>query len=454
MIPNLKIMQGDWIAELKKLPDRSVHCVATSPPYWGLRQYIKSGKEKQFELGREPTPEEYVSKLVAGFREVRRVLRDDGTLWLNLGDSFCSTAPGTMGDPLRDEGMFRNHGSGAKLARQKFRPATPSGLKPKDLCGIPWRVAFALQADGWYLRQSMQWVKRNSMPESCQDRPVMSCETIFLLAKSSQYFYDAEAIRLPASMALSKQVREGYNGHTTKAFGQNGVQNASDVKSRIINRYRDKQRGHSRRHDGFNDRWDRMEKEGQCSGWRSCRNSDWFFESIGGMLLDQNDDPLAFLVNPSPYSGSHFATFPPNLVLPMILAGTSAKGCCPKCLAPWARTVERAKHGKVDYNGKHSNTDKQSAGRNILASVRFARQNGGDHDNPFRSPITTGWHATCKCRGTVPIPCTVLDPFGGSGTTGKVAIQEGRSAILIELNPEYIKLIQQRTQVTPPLFPV
>ena len=178
-------------ADARSLPldDQSVQCCVTSPPYWGLRDYGIDGQ-----LGLEPTPEEYVANMVAVFREVRRVLKDDGTLWLNLGDSYAATGKSGGGDQGR---RWEDHGADTEGPRGgKWSPAPP-GLKPKDLVGIPWRVAFALQADGWWLRSDIIWAKPNPMPESITDRPTKAHEYIFLLSKSARYYYDADALRSP-----------------------------------------------------------------------------------------------------------------------------------------------------------------------------------------------------------------------------------------------------------------
>lgn len=180
------ILVGDVLNRLSEIPDGSVQCCVTSPPYWGLRDYGSEGQ-----LGLESTPEAYVENMVAVFREVRRVLADDGVCWLNLGDSYVSTAPGTVNSPAKITG------SGAD-ARANMRPKTPKGLKPKDLVGIPWRVAFALQADGWWLRQDIIWHKPNPMPESVTDRCTKAHEYLFMLTKSSRYYFDNEAIKEPA----------------------------------------------------------------------------------------------------------------------------------------------------------------------------------------------------------------------------------------------------------------
>jgi len=184
------IYQGDCIDILPTLETNSIQCCVTSPPYYGLRDYGCAGQ-----IGLEGTPDEYVEKLVAVFREVRRVLADDGTLWLNLGDSYSGSMKGSGGnDPERSCKQVTNSGSYFGSQVDNARKIN-TGLKPKDLMGIPWRVAFALQADGWYLRQDIIWAKPNPMPESVKDRCTKSHEYIFLLTKSARYFYDAEAVR-------------------------------------------------------------------------------------------------------------------------------------------------------------------------------------------------------------------------------------------------------------------
>ena len=189
------ILTGDALQMLKTLPDESVQCCITSPPYWGLRSYLDADDiQKGLELGAEKTPEEYVSRLVEVFREVRRVLRDDGTLWLNLGDSYAGSMKGEGGTYELSAKQNSNRGSHyGKDNGEKHKYV--HGLKPKDLVGIPWRVAFALQADGWWLRQDIIWAKPNPMPESVTDRCTKSHEYIFLLTKSARYYYDAEAVK-------------------------------------------------------------------------------------------------------------------------------------------------------------------------------------------------------------------------------------------------------------------
>lgn len=254
------LLQGDAVTRLKEMPAKSVQSCVTSPPYWGLRDY---GVDDQ--LGLEPTPEEYVANLVAVFREVRRVLRDDGTVWLNLGDSYAGSGKGAWNKTDVQKEVYVPKPGGAEASM----PKVPLGLKPKDLVGIPWRVAFALQADGWYLRSDIIWNKSNPMPEPVKDRPTKSHEYIFLLAKNRRYYYDADAIK-EASMEL---------GATKIRFGGNKYGVSDDVKhqTKSGNRYTD-------------------------AGTRNVR-SVWTF-------------------NTQAYSEAHFATFPEALPERCIKAGT------------------------------------------------------------------------------------------------------------------------------------
>jgi DNA modification methylase len=279
--------------------------------------------------------EAYVAKLVEVFREVRRVLRDDGTLWLNLGDSY----------------------------------------KEKQLLGITWRVAFALQADGWYLRQDIIWHKPNPMPESVTDRCTKAHEYIFLLSKSERYYYDIDAMK-------EKAVKEDSGAGARNYTGINGRERLTQSESSRI--------------EGRN------------------RRSVWTIAT-------------------QPYPGAHFAAFPPDLIRPCIQAGCP-KECCAKCGAPLERVVE-----------KTTATPRQNPGY----TKECTRRNDGERPGSFtgHTSITLGFSPTCSCdAGTV--PGIVLDPFGGSGTTAQVAIQEGRNAVIIELNPKYIKLAQKRISGT------
>ena len=268
-----ELLQGDCLEVLRTLPDESVHCCVTSPPYWGLRDYGVDGQ-----LGLEPTPEEYVAKMVEVFREVKRVLRKDGTLWLNLGDSYAMKFGGGKG---------RKSGTTKAAVDEIEKPPReiPSGLKPKDLVGIPWRVAFALQADGWYLRSDIIWHKPNAMPESVTDRPTKAHEYIFLLSKSKKYYYDADSIREPLSEQRAKQAGEL-------------VDPGNDAKKRKKQIEHDKKRGSGGHFDGHK----------------------WRMNPLG------RNKRSVWTVPTQPFPEAHFAVFPPALIEPCILAGCPAGG--------------------------------------------------------------------------------------------------------------------------------
>jgi DNA modification methylase len=311
----IEVRNGDSRDLLRAMPDQSVQCCVTSPPYFGLRDYGHAGQ-----IGLEPSPAEYVAEMVALFREVRRVLRDDGTLWLNLGDSYAGG--GTVGrsnDASRDIGGGGNKQGSGNPGAQGNRPRV-ADMKPKDLIGIPWRVAFALQADGWYLRQDIIWHKPSPMPESVRDRCTKAHEYVFLLSKSERYYYDADAVSEPATHA--GRVRD-YTGDQKCNHADTKLQRTMPRGRRIVGDTRN-------------------------------RRSVWTIAS-------------------EPFSGAHFAAMPPALAELCIKAGTKP----------------------------------------------------GD---------------------------TVLDPFGGAGTTGLVADRLQRDAILLELNPDYAEMARQRIRGDAPLF--
>jgi DNA modification methylase len=371
------LYMGDVREVLAGMPDESVHCCVTSPPYWGLRNYDVEGQ-----IGLEATPEEYVARIVEVFREVRRVLRSDGTCFLNLGDSFAGhNLPGWRpGNENKNQGSSNKNGVG-------FVP----GLKPKDLVGIPWRVAFALQADGWWLRSDIIWAKPNQMPESVTDRPTKSHEYLFLLTKSARYFYDADAIREPAEWAMwGAQTVPKYNG--TKS--QTGWMEPKTL----------------------------AEREAMRSNGRNAR-SVWEIAT-------------------QPYSEAHFATFPQELPRRCIAAGTSEHGCCPECGAPWERKIERGELVGKDRGGNYRGREDELAGT-------MTNRNHGTPGLAYENK-TVGWKPTCE-HGRIgnetnyqPAPCTVLDIFMGSGTTALVARRLGRKSIGVELNPQYAEMCARR----------
>lgn len=337
IVPRNVVLRGDAAEVLDSLPAESVHCVVTSPPYWGLRSYLPADHaDKGLELGSEPTPEVYVESMVRVFQKVRRVLRPDGTCWVNIGDAYCS---GTSAPRKPTTCTGPDVPSSWSSRSQPERIGCVSGLKAKDLIGIPWRLALGLQADGWWVRADIIWHKPNCMPESVTDRPTMDYEHVFLLAREPRYFYDDDAIREPFT---------GENDHDRTGGRYAPPGQSPHTGSRVANAYNPLGRN---------------------------RRAVWS-------------------INSKPYSEAHFAVFPPDLPDVCIRAGTSERGCCPDCGAPWSRAE-------------------------------------------------TIWEPGCAC-GKVPVPCVVLDPFAGSGTTLAVAAELRRDYIGIELNPEYIKLIEQR----------
>jgi DNA modification methylase len=311
-----RIICGDALTALCDLPDQSVNTCVTSPPYWGLRDYGVDGQ-----IGLEETPEAYVSRLVEVFREVRRVLRDDGTLWLNLGDSYASNSH-TQSTPKAYGGRFGEAGGSGRsvVETERITVRRPdgwtTGLKPKDLVGIPWRVAFALQADGYYLRQDIIWHKPNPMPESVRDRCTKAHEYLFLLSKSPRYYYDKDAIREPYAETSAGRYKYAFGGGPAAV-----VTNNPAVGGAVPHTTQPNPEGRNKR-----DVW---------------------------------------TVTTKSYPEAHFATFPPDLIRPCVRAGCPAGGL-------------------------------------------------------------------------------VLDPFAGAGTTGLVALEEGRDFLGIELNPEYVGLIEKR----------
>lgn len=381
----VRLWRGDCREALASMAAGGVHCVVTSPPYWCLRDYnlepliwggdkgcghewgaplrpgtklglsgntngnyagglvdptkayANAGKAQESKsckrcnawrgsLGLEPAPELYVQHIVQVMQEIRRVLRNDGTVWLNMGDGYAgSSSPG-------------------------------SGLKPKDLDGMPWRVALALQADGWWLRSDIIWAKPNQMPESVTDRPTTAHEYLFLLAKAADYFYDAEAIKESSVTP-------------PRAGGPVAYRN---------------------------------------------RRSVWTIPLEG-------------------YHGAHDATFPQALVEPAILAGTSERGVCALCGAPWARVVE------------HENMQWVKGPKRMHNATRMRTRPSGTQDRPAMSR-TTGWAPGCAHADASIVPSVVLDPFAGTGTTGVVAQRLGRRAVLIEASEDYCTLAVRRLQ--------
>jgi len=317
--------------------------------------------------------------MVVVFREVWRVLKPTGTVWMNLGDSYSGGG-----------GAHKPEHANPGLSKSAERNGVPtserdiiSGLKPKDLVGMPWRVAFALQADGWYLRSDIIWSKPNPMPESVSDRPTKAHEYVFLLTKSPRYYYDADAIR-----------ESNGNEANWDNYGGKGLHDHKD----------DLVKGMS------------QPKVMPNATHPNGRNKRTVWE-----------------IATQPYPEAHFATYPEKLVEPCIMAGTSEKGNCAECGKPWERIVEAS--GGTIGEGWHDHTDDLARGMRDNSS-------GKSTDGTYKREHK-GWQPTCSCNAEV-VPATVLDPFAGSGTTLAVAQRLGRKSIGTDLSEEYLKLASKR----------
>lgn len=470
------VIQGHTLQRLQMLADKSVHMIVTSPPYYGLRAYGtdpqvwggdpncehewgevhppgyresdtnpgplqhegNKGREKltsnvcskcgawRGELGLEPTPEMYIQHLTMIFREARRVLRDDGTLWVNIGDSYAGSW-GAQGGV-----------SNLKLPSADVYPSksplrkTHGDIKPKDLLEIPSLLAASLRSDGWYLRSRIPWIKRNALPSSVKDRPSSSIEYVFLLSKSKKYYYDYVATMQLSSESYNKDkrprgvIRQCVNP-TSKYPDEGQFAKKEPQKQDLCG---------NETLVGFNARC-----VDSGTGLRYMRDSDFFFRTWQGLLHNEDGEPMALIVNPKGYKGAHFACFPIKLVEPMIVAGTSEKGVCPECGAPWVRTIEK-KH-TTEHTGETETAYSEGSAANRLALLRqTARENGEE----FQSCVeTTGWQPTCTC-GNEPVPATVLDPFAGSCATGVACQWHNRNFIGLELKPEYCALGRKRLE--------
>jgi DNA modification methylase len=516
-MPTFRILQGHWLDQAKRLADNSVHVAVTSPPYWGLRAYktepqiwggdtdcshdfcdtswvrrtddSRGSKQQSHpgshgrdvpyqsntclkcnawegELGQEPTPSLFIEHLVAVFREVKRVLRPDGTLWINIGDSYYGDSPRrsrsseTFSATWNPEDSAGNGGTRRSARRLE-------GVKPTDLVGIPWALAFALRADGWYLRRDNIWHKQSCMPESvmgwrwerCRQKkatgsrerqgdpgtnggyfpnptghisdqndtewePCPGCrkcekndglvlrkgsgrcttshEYIFHLSKSENYYYDNEAIAEEQSEAERER------------------------------RLRELENGHDGNYNLKTLGADHGQLEHSPKGViRNVRARQLL--AVKGTRNKRSVWSLA----PEPYSEDHFAAYPSELPVICIKAGTSEHGCCADCGAPYARVVRR-KAIVIKRSGRNEKTGMRTG-------------SSGTMEEPAESE-TLGWRKTCKCETTAMVPPIVLDPFGGRGTTGAAAVRLGRNVILCELQDDYLPMIRKNIKAEAPLF--
>mgnify|MGYP003132547467 CR=1 FL=1 len=437
---------GNCLDTLRAMPSESVDTCVTSPPYWGLRDYGGNGivwggdpecdhdwegftrpsentrnndnslqlksaywkpQDQAFckhcdawfgQLGLEPTPQQFVKNMVLIFEEVRRILKPHGTLWLNLGDSYCGT--GHKGTEMKDKKHPEGR-NGQVFAVNKHI----DGLKRKDMVGIPWRVAFALQEAGWWLRQDIIWAKPSCMPEPVKDRCTKSHEYIFLLAKSEHYYFDHLAIKEDSVDLAKTTARYAHN------FG--GPKNETLLETDQVHI----------RPIGMR----------EFSGKRNKRD--------------------VWTVNPKPFRGAHFAVFPPELIEPCVLAGTSAKGCCSECGKPYVRSTEKRDMGITEAmkasganaQGTYEGNDLKDYGPATMSTQTPGGVKQRTLESMSKATVTVGWEPSCDCNAEI-VPSVVLDPFGGSGTTAGVALKHGRRAILCELNPDYAELIPARVE--------
>jgi DNA modification methylase len=333
--PNVQILEGDALAVLRTLRGQSINCCVTSPPYWGLRDYGVPGQ-----MGLEKTPEQFVTRLVEVFREVRRVLRDDGTLWLNLGDSYNSQPGQRSVDDKVGCKQATNRGSNDTGSR-----ACP-GLKPKDLVGIPWRVAFALQADGWYLRSDIIWHKPNPMPESVTDRPTKAHEYLFLLAKSEKYYCDMDAIKEPTTGSAHDRARKDRSvaGQKTLPTAERNGMRAPGVNPKAFHASGNKARklagpenGRFNTHMGIGFPWP--------PAIRPKQNES--FSAAVTRTVERRNKRTVWTIPTKSFKGAHFATYPPKLVEPCILAGCPKGGTVLDCFAGAGTTgLVSRQHGR------------------------------------------------------------------------------------------------------------
>lgn len=514
-LPLGEIVQGDALEVLRGWPDGCVQLVVTSPPYWNLRDYQANGESIAGQWGREPTPAEHVQRVVELAREVRRVLRPDGVLVLNYGEGYAQSSTSNHGrgkaaPALNGRGKPQNCTGWENPPRMP----PPNGMKPKDLLGMPWEIARALRADGWWWRCWWPWVKLNGMPGSEGDRPVLSVETMLMFTASGRPLYWTHAEGRGARTAPPPDYRwtnqqsgievadeppgwrtavyldadgqerrlwkrrnlwEGHHYYWDQDAIRVGYAPASIERadgSRVTTGNPDVRPGFKRtlsyspvepttlkgamRADGSAPYRPNSKETGGVGSnphnGRIRKTGDWWRESVPlaiaqveawlaharafergetPVLLDFDGLPVGQLHPTYAYPGSHFATFPPDLVRPVIRAATSEAGACPACGAPWVREVERgiaptkkaAKTFVIDE--RDHNADKQDRGANW--------QKDGHKSGYISANVTTGWHPSCDCHAGEPVPCVVLDPFAGTGTTCVVAAEEGRATVGIDL---------------------
>lgn len=400
------IINGDALTVLKRLENNSIHMGVTSPPYYspgeGLRNYETEPTTWPDGwvgvLGEESTPQQYVEHLSIICNEFRRVLRPDGTFLLNLGDSRAGSGRGPSGKTSAVKKQEERQGFVG--TPQKI----PPGFKRKDMFGIPFRVGIALQQAGWYWRDCIPWLKRNGMIGSYRDRPVSNIEWILILSKSDVNYYDYVAVMQQASESYNKDkrprgvLRQRVNENTKYDRGE------SQFKKQDVTG--------NQTYTGFNARY---AESGSCDK-RFLRSSDFFFKTWQGLWLDEENEPLALIANPTSHLWKHTAGFPVMLPETLILAYTSEKGTCPRCGAPFKRLSEKI----------HS------------------------EDGKTYQIVTTGWNPTCGCTENLsdsPVPAMVSDIFAGTSATGVACKKTGRRYIGIEISQVYCDYGEERIRL-------
>lgn len=407
---SVQIIQGNALAI--PLADQSVHTVVTSPPYWGLRDYGVEGQ-----LGLESTFDEYLGNMLKVFAEVHRVLRDDGTLWLNMGDGYAGSGKGPSNSAKEQSNkatLVTNHGRNAAQfacgqAQTKWQPV-PATMKPKDMIGQPWALAFALRADGWYLRSDIIWAKPAPMPESCRDRPTKSHEYLFLLTKREHYFFDQAAWLEPCT----GEAHPRGDGVNPKAAPKDVGRESAGLRNST--------------------------RFGRGAGFREKQNES--FSSTVRNVVTKRNRRTVWTIGSQPTPEAHFATFPEALVEPCLLAGCPSR-ICPKCGTGW-EPIEEKTRSFESGSGRAGNLP---AGKNGAAM-----QGGGETGDVRRGPTLTrelkGYAKGCACeiQNSANQKCagTVFDPFSGSGTVCAVANRMGYNGIGLELNPDYIEIAKRR----------
>lgn len=390
-----RIYNMDVMAYLRSIPGNTVHCVFTSPPYWAIRDYGVDGQ-----IGQEESLWDFIDRMVEVFREVRRVLRPDGVLWLNMGDGYAND--GKWGGSTSGKHVQALHGdSGPGRAKRN------TGLKPKDLIGMPWRVALALQDDGWWLRGDHIWHKTNSMPESVKDRPVRAHEYVFLLTKSEHYWYDRDAVAKPAQEATLQRYERAVSDQ------QKMIEGAPGQKPHSFHQARE-----NKKHQAGVSRYDGLDEPAAFSATSNLR-SVWSLATGG-------------------YKGAHFAVFPPALVEIGVKAGCPPK-VCSACGMPYVRETEQEFAPQADVSPERAWKD--APGQKPPA----IENHWGETQRGTTVRHTVGWSPQCECDAPID-KGIVLDPFMGSGTTAFVARNLFRHYMGCDLNIEYVEMARERVR--------